>query len=74
MRFDERGQGPQRGEAGTGLIGKRRETEIDAFAGMAVVLAVKWLLLAELIEQEQGEESRAEHTARRDMEGSPTAA
>ncbi|MBB2755813.1 UNVERIFIED_ORG: hypothetical protein GGI57_006564 [Rhizobium aethiopicum] len=38
--------------AGSDLIGQCGETESDAFPGVALSLAVQWLMLAELLEQD----------------------
>ena len=41
----------QRRRASPYLIGQSGEAEIDAFPGVALGLAVQWLMLAELLEQ-----------------------
>lgn len=50
------------------LIGQRGEAEIDAFPGVALGLAVQGLMLAELLEQDRGEQVRPRPSARRGME------
>ena len=42
----------QRRRAGSDLVGQRGEADIDAFPGIALGLAVQWLMLAELLEQD----------------------
>jgi len=50
------------------LVGKGREAERHAFGGEAVALAVERLVQAVFLEDEAGEEVRAEHAARGDVE------
>src|SRR3546814_15863817 len=58
----------ERGAGGADLIGERRKAERHAFAGVALGLAVQRLMLAELLEQQHGEEAWASPAARHDME------
>ncbi len=58
----------QRGGAGADLVGERRQAEIDALAGIAFGLPVQRLVLAELLEQDHGEQARAGPAARRRVE------
>src|SRR3546814_13271035 len=58
----------ERGAGGADLIGERRKAERHAFAGVALGLAVQRLMLAELLEQQHGEEAWASTAARHDME------
>ena len=44
---------PERHRAGPDLVGQRRQAEIDAFAGVAVALAVQRLVLAVLLEHDR---------------------
>jgi hypothetical protein len=54
MRFDQTVQGLQNRGASTDLIGKRRQAEVDTFTG--VTLPVQRLMLAELLEQDHGQQ------------------
>ena len=58
----------QRDGTGAYLVGQRREAELDAFAGIALALAVQRLMLAELLEQDHGQQARAGPAARGGME------
>jgi hypothetical protein len=55
--------------AGAHLIGKRREAQRHAFTRIALGLAVQRLMLAELLEQDHGQEIGAGEASRRHMEG-----
>ena len=68
MRGDQREQGRERGRAGTDLIGQRRDRQRDPLPGEALALAVQRLMLAELLEQDRGQELRPGKAARRDVE------
>ena len=50
------------------LIGQRGEAEIDAFPGITLGLAVQGLMLAELLEEDRGQQVRACPSTRRGME------
>ncbi len=47
MRPDEAMDRLQRDGSGPDLVGERRETDVDAFPGIALGLTVQWLMLAE---------------------------
>ena len=68
MALDQRVQRSQRRGAGADLIGERRQAEVDAFAGVALALPVQRLMLAELLEQDHRQQTRAGEAARGDME------
>ena len=53
MVRDQIVQRPERHRAGPDLVGQRRQAEIDAFAGVAVALAVQRLVLAVLLEHDR---------------------
>jgi len=69
MRFKQQEQGPGYRSNGTNLVGQRRQAQRDAFRFKPVALTVERLMQAVLLEDEVGEEVRAEHSARRHMEG-----
>ena len=58
----------QRRRAGADLVGQRRDAELDAFAPIALALPVQRLVLAELLEQDHGQQVRPGKAARRRME------
>jgi hypothetical protein len=68
MGLDQGMQRRQRGCAGADLVGQRRQAEIDALSGVAFGLPVQRLVLAELLEQDHGEQARAGPAARRRVE------
>lgn len=68
MGLDQPVKRHQRRAAGPDLVGERGEAELDAFAGIAVTLAVERLVRAELLEQDHREEARPEHPARSNVE------
>src|SRR3990170_5291136 len=68
MRFDEAVERHQRRGAGSNLIGQGGKAELDTFAGIAIALAVEWLVRSELLEQQHRQEAGAEQSAGRDME------
>ncbi len=68
MGLDQRMQRPQRRGAGAHLVGERRQAQVDPFAGVALALTVQRLMLAELLEQDHRQKTRAGEAARRDME------
>ena len=68
VRGDPVVQRRERGGAGADLVGERREAEIDAFAGIALGLAVQRLVLAELLEEDRRQQVRPGPAARRRME------
>jgi hypothetical protein len=68
MRLDQEVEWAQRGGAGADLVGERRQAQGDAFARVAVALAVQGLVLAELLEQHHREQAGPEHAARGDVE------
>lgn len=53
----------QRRCAGSNLFGQRREAEIDALPGVALGLAIQWLVLAELLEQDRRQQVRPRPSA-----------
>ena len=67
-RLDQRMQRLQHRRAGADLVGQRRHAQIDALAGVALALPVQRLMLAELLEQDHGQQVRAGEAARRHME------
>ena len=69
VALDQRMKRSQGRCAGADLVGQRRHAQIDAFAPVSVALAVQWLMLAELLEQDHGQQVRSGKAARRDMEG-----
>ena len=68
MGLDQSMQRTQRGGARAHLIGQRRKAQVDAFAGVALALAVQRLMLAELLEQDHRQQAGSREAARRDME------
>ena len=54
--------------AAADLVGERREAEIDAFAGIALGLAVERLMLPVLLEQDHGQQARPGKAARQHVE------
>lgn len=68
MPLDQCVQRTQRRRARPDLVGQRRQTEIDAFPGVAFALPVQRLMLTELLEQHHGKQVRAGEAARCDME------
>jgi hypothetical protein len=69
VRLDQCMKRLQGRRTGADLIGQRREAQIDALPPVAVALAVQWLMLAELLEQDHGQEIGAGKAARCHMEG-----
>ena len=69
MALDQRMKRLQRRRAGADLVGQRRQAQIDALAPVALALAVQRLMLAELLEQDHGQQVGAGEAARRHMEG-----
>ena len=68
MGFDQVVQRLQRKRAGAHLVGQRRQAEIDAFARVAVALAVQRLVLAVLLEQDHRQQVLAGPAPRRRVE------
>ena len=68
MGLEQAVQWPHSGCDPADLIGERREAEGNTLAFEAVALAVERLVQPELVEREAGEEVRAEHGTRRDVE------
>ena len=68
VALDQRMQRLQDARAGANLVGQRRHAQIDAFAPVALALAVQWLMLAEFLEQDHGQQVRPGKSPRRDME------
>ena len=68
MALDQRMKRLQDRRAGADLVGQRRHAQIDAFAPIALALAVQRLMLAELLEQDHGQQVRSGKAARRHME------
>jgi hypothetical protein len=69
MGLDQGVQRRERGGAGPHLVRERRQAELHALARVALGLAVERLMLAELLEQDHGEEARARPAPRRRVEG-----
>lgn len=69
MRLDQCVQRLQYRCASTDQVGQRRETEIDAFAPVSLALPVEGLMLAELVEQDHGQQIGPGKTAWRHVEG-----
>jgi hypothetical protein len=57
MAPDEVVERPQRDGAGPDLVGQRREAELDPLQRIALALTVERLMLAVLLEQDQGSSS-----------------
>jgi hypothetical protein len=57
MAPDEVVERPQQGGAGPDLVGQRREAELDPLQRIALALTVERLMLAVLLEQDQGSSS-----------------
>jgi hypothetical protein len=68
VALDQRVERSQRRGAGANLIGERGQAEVDSFAGVALALPVQRLMLAELLEQDHRQQTRAGEAARGDME------
>ncbi|EHS51353.1 hypothetical protein PDO_5168, partial [Rhizobium sp. PDO1-076] len=51
------------------LVGERLGGQIDPLAAKAPALTIEWLVLGELVEDDGGEQIRAEEAAWRGMEG-----
>ena len=51
------------------MIGHGRDVELDAFPGIALALAVEWLMDAVLLEQDHRQQAGADPAARDDVEG-----
>ena len=51
------------------LVGRRRDGEVDALAGVSITLAVQRLMLPELLEEDCRQQVRPNEAARRHMEG-----
>jgi hypothetical protein len=68
VSFDQRMKRTQRRGASAHLVGERRQTQLDALAGVALALPVQRLMLAELLEQDHRQKRRPGEAARRDME------
>jgi hypothetical protein len=69
MGLDQRVQRRQRRGDRADLVGERRQAELDAFAGVALGLAVERLMLAVLLEDDHRQKARAGPAARRGVEG-----
>jgi len=69
MAFDQRIKRLQRRRAGADLVGQRRHAQIDAFPPIALALPVQRLMLAELLEQDHGQQVWAGKAARGHMKG-----
>src|SRR3974390_3384445 len=69
MALDQRMQRLQDHCARPNLVRQRRYAQIDAFAPISLALTVQWLMLAELLEQDHGQQVRSGKAARRDVEG-----
>ena len=63
--FEDR---PQNVDAGADLVCERRQAQRDAFPGVALGLAVQWLMLAKLLEHDHRQKAGAGPAARDDME------
>ena len=68
VALDQRMKRLQGRRAGADLVGQRRHAQIDALAAIAFALAVQRLMLAELLEQDHGQQVRPGEAARRDVE------
>ena len=68
MGLDQRMERLQDRRAGADLVGQRRDAQIDAFAPVSLALAVQRLVLAELLEQDHGQQVWSGKAARRHME------
>ncbi|AMK24185.1 hypothetical protein K426_16265 [Sphingobium sp. TKS] len=66
--FDQEIERHQRGGAGADLIGQSGKAQVHAFPGIAITLAVKRLMRAELLEQQHRQEAGAKEPAGRDVE------
>lgn len=64
MSLEEQMKRAKRHRAGADLVGERRQTELHPFTRIALALPVERLVLAELLEQELGQERRTEQPAR----------
>ena len=67
-RSNQRMERSQGGCAGANLVGQRRHAQIDAFAPVSFALAVQRLMLAELLEQDHGQQVWSGEAARRHVE------
>jgi hypothetical protein len=54
---------------GADLVGHRRQAQINALPPIPLALAVQWLMLTELLEQDHGQQIRPGKAARGHMEG-----
>ena len=68
VALDQRIKRLQDRRAGAHLVGQRRYAQINAFATVSFALAVQRLMLAELLEQDHGQQVRSGEAARRDVE------
>ena len=59
---------PQHRAAGANLVGQRREAQWHAFARVALGLAVEWLMLAVLLEQDHRQQAGAGPASGHDVE------
>jgi len=59
----------QHGRTGANLISQGRQAQRHAFPGIALGLAVQWLMLAELLEQNHRQETRSRPASRDHVEG-----
>ena len=74
VALDQRMQRLQGRRAGADLVGQRRHAQIDALPGVALALPVQRLMLAELLEQDRGQQVRSGKAARRARGRAPAAA
>jgi hypothetical protein len=68
MSLDQCIKWQQGRRAGADLVGQRRQAQINALAPVAFALPVQRLMLAELLEQDHGQQVGAGKAARRHME------
>src|SRR5690606_31430755 len=69
MGLDQRMDGLEGCGTRADLIGKRRQAEVDALAGIAFALAIERLMLGELLEQDHRQKVRPGKAAGCHMEG-----
>ena len=68
MALDQRMKRLQHRRTGADLVGQRRQAQIDALPPVAFALPVQRLMLAELLEQDHGQQVRPGKAARRHVE------
>ncbi len=69
VRADAVIEGPKEHRAAADLVGQRRDAEINALTGIALRLAVQWLMLPVLLKQHHREQARADKASRQHVEG-----